>query len=392
MIAQRILNLQESKTLKAAAQARALKEAGVDVVDLTLGEPDFNTPEVIIKAMEEAVEDGKGHHYAPAAGEMALRKAIAKYYEAYHQVSYEASNVFTANGVKMILYYLCQVLLNPLDEVLIPTPYWVSYYEQVRLAGGVPIIVDTKAEEAFNLTVEALKEKVTAKTKLLMLNSPSNPSGAILKASELEKIGQFCVENDIMILSDEIYNRLTYHGENAVSIASLSPEIRAKTITINGVSKAFAMTGWRLGYCMGPSEVIKGLTKLASQGSGSPSGPAQYASIAALELADQEVEAMRKAFEQRLDHGYERMLQIPGFCLDYKPSGAFYLFPNCTEAAKILGLDSVDALAEKILNEAHVSCVAGSAFGLPDHIRFSYATDEERFALGMDRIEQLFHA
>lgn len=392
MISQRIQNLQESKTLEAAARARALKAEGKDIISLTLGEPDFNTPEAIIAYMNEELKKGKGQHYAPAAGEVELRQAIAKYYTDCHGVKAAADEVFTANGVKMVLYYLFQTLLDPGDEVLIPSPYWVSYVDQVKLAGGKPVIVDTYQTASGELDVKALEEKRTEKTKILVLNSPANPDGHVLSADRLLEIGHFAKEHGLLIITDEIYNRLLYQGVICPSLASLDERFQAFTITVNGVSKAYAMTGWRLGYCLAPKEIIQALTKLASQGSGSPSGPAQYATIGALTGSQASVEAMRQQFEERLKKAHALLQDLPGFACGELPQGAFYLFPHCQKAAELLKYPDVDALAQAILEEAGVATVAGSAFGQPEYLRFSCATASETFAAGIERIRRFMAA
>ncbi|MDK6232941.1 pyridoxal phosphate-dependent aminotransferase [Aerococcus sanguinicola] len=387
MISERIMNLQESKTLAANDKARELKAQGRDIISLTVGEPDFDTPQYILDYAKEAMYAGKGHHYTPASGALELREAIAHYHEKHDGVVYEPSEIFAGNGGKLVLYYLFQVLVNPGDEVLIPQPYWVSYYEQIRLAGGKPVIVETKESNNFILTVEELDAVCTDKTKLLVLNTPSNPSGAVLSPEEMRAIGDYCVDKGILIISDEMYYQLVYNGTQAISMASISPSIRKQTIVVNGASKAYAMTGWRLGYCMGDEDIIRAMNKLASQVSGNPSGIAQYATIGALTGPQDDLEEMRQTFEKRLNAAYDRMKAIPGFNLAAKPRGAFYLFPNCSEAAALTGYATVDDFAMALLEEAGVASVVGSAFGMPDFLRFSYAADQDKFLEAMDRID-----
>ncbi|RPA61256.1 pyridoxal phosphate-dependent aminotransferase [Aerococcus agrisoli] len=387
-LAKRMDKMQASQTAAAAAKARELKAKGIDVISLAVGEPDFNTPEYILDQVKEDMYAGRGHHYTDGTGIVELKQAIIDYHAAYDNVHYSLDEVFIADGAKMILYYTFQALLNEGDEVLIPSPYWVSYIEQVNMADGVPVIVETDAKDQFRVTPELLDQYVTEKTKLLVLNSPSNPTGAILSEEDLRAVAEYCLEHNILIIADEIYYRLVYNGHEAHSIAGLSQAIKENTIVINGFSKAYAMTGWRLGYALAENKYIKAYGKLASQINSNPSGLSQYAGLAALKGSDSHREDMRLAFEKRLNAAYDELLTIPGFVLDFKPQGAFYLFPDCSEAARNCGYDSVTDFADAIIEEAHVVGVAGVAFGKADHIRFSYATNEETFAEAMKRIRE----
>lgn len=392
MISERIKNLEESKTTAAAQKARELKAQGKDIISLTVGESDFQTPKLVLDAAAEAMYAGKGHHYTANNGLPELRQAIADYHERHDGVKYDIDEIIVTNGAKSVLFYLFQTLLNEGDEVLFPVPYWVSYSEQIKLAGGVPVEILTTQDNNYALTIDMIEAQVTDKTKVLILNYPNNPSGAILSAEQLRAIGEYCVAHNILIIADEIYNRLIYDNVKVVSMPSLSEAIYKQTILVNGLAKSHAMTGWRIGYACGSKELIKALTKLAGQASGNPAGVSQYAAIAAFNDADSEVEKMRQSFEQRSAQAYNLIKDIPGFKLTAKPQGAFYLFPDCAEAAEKTGYSSVDDFVLALLEEANVAAVVGSAFGMPNHIRFSYATSEENFAVAMDRIHKFIAA
>jgi aspartate aminotransferase len=272
-----------------------------------------------------------------------------------------------------VLYTLFQVLLNGGDEVIIPTPYWVSYPEQVKLAGGVPVYVDGLESQQFKITPEQLGSVISERTRAVIINSPSNPTGVIYTAQELLELGKLCLEKNILIVSDEIYEKLIYGEHKHVSIAQLSPELKEQTIVINGVSKSHSMTGWRIGYAAGNREIIEAMTNLASHSTSNPTTTAQYASIAAYNGPQEPVEEMRQAFEHRLEVIYNQLVSIPGFtCV--KPQGAFYLYPNVKEAAEITGYPDVDSFVDALLVEAKVAVIPGSGFGTPDNIRLSYAT------------------
>ncbi|MDO4681028.1 MAG: pyridoxal phosphate-dependent aminotransferase [Aerococcus sp.] len=386
-LSKRIQNLAESKTLQSSDRARQLKAQGIDVISLTVGEPDFSTPDYIRTVAKQAIDQGVGDHYTPAAGAKDVRQGIRDYVERHNHVNYVPEEVFVANGAKAVLYDLLQVLIDPGDEVLIPEPYWVSYAEQVRLAGGIPKLIPLDPQTGFKLTTKALSKALSDKTALLILNYPNNPTGTVLTETELQAIGDFCVEHDLLILADEIYNELVYETlPNGFSIASISDAIKQQTIVVSGVSKTYAMTGWRIGYCLADKAIIKALSKFAGQVSGNPAGISQYATLGAVSVDDPSVTAMREAFKKRRDLGYEAIRTLPGFELDVKPAGAFYFFPRCQKAAELTGYETVDDFALALLEEAHVATVVGSAFGLPEYLRLSYATSEEQFAEGMVRI------
>jgi aspartate aminotransferase len=385
-LAKRVASLTPSATLAITAKAKELKAAGYDVIGLGAGEPDFNTPQHIIDAAVKAMNEGHTK-YTPTGGLLALKEEIIKKFEKDQQLRYEPSEIIVCVGAKHALYTLFQVILDEGDEVIIPTPYWVSYPEQVKLAGGVPVYVEGLEENQFKITPEQLKAAITARTKAVVINTPSNPTGMVYTEEELKALGEVCLERDILIVSDEIYEKLVYGNAKHVSIAQLSPELKAQTIIINGLSKSHSMTGWRIGYAAGNKDIIKAMTDLASHSTSNPTSIAQYAAIAAYSGPQEPVEEMRQAFEERLNIIYEKLVQIPGFtCV--KPQGAFYLFPNAREAAQMAGYDTVDEFVAALLEEAKVALVPGSGFGAPDNVRLSYATSLDVLEKAVERIKQ----
>ncbi|MEH7388381.1 pyridoxal phosphate-dependent aminotransferase [Bacillus sp. JJ1521] len=383
-LANRVAALTPSTTLAITAKAKELKASGHDVIGLGAGEPDFNTPDYIIEAAVKAMKEGHTK-YTPSAGLPALKQAICKKLSNDQQLDYKPNEVIVGSGAKFVLYALFQVLLNKDDEVIIPTPYWVSYPEQVKLAEGVPVYVEGKEENHFKVNVDQLEAAITEKTVALILNSPSNPTGMLYSKEELQAIGELCVKHNIWIVSDEIYEKLVYFGATHTSIAQVSEEVKAKTILINGHSKSHSMTGWRIGYAAGPQEIIKSMTDLSSHSISNPTSVAQYAALAAYEGDQEPVETMRKAFEQRLDVIYDKLVSIPGIsCI--KPQGAFYLFPNAKKSAELTGYNNVDEFAKALLEEALVAVVPGSGFGAPENMRLSYATSLDQLEEAIKRI------
>jgi aspartate aminotransferase len=371
-LANRVLALTPSTTLAITAKAKELKDQGVDVIGLGAGEPDYNTPQHILDAATRSMNEGHTK-YTPSAGLPALKKAIIDKFERDQGLSYKPNEIIVGNGAKHVLYTLFQVLLNEGDEVIIPTPYWVSYPEQVKLAGGVPVYVEGLESQSFKITPKQLDSVISDRTRAVIINSPSNPTGVIYTAEELHELGKLCLEKNILIVSDEIYEKLIYGEHKHVSIAQLSPELKEQTVIVNGVSKSHSMTGWRIGYAAGNKEIIEAMTNLASHSTSNPTTTAQYASIAAYTGPQEPVEEMRQAFEHRLEVIYNQLVSIPGFtCV--KPQGAFYLYPNVKEAAEKTGYQDVDAFVEALLVEAKVAVIPGSGFGTPDNIRLSYAT------------------
>ncbi|MGG0178276.1 pyridoxal phosphate-dependent aminotransferase [Gottfriedia acidiceleris] len=389
-LAKRVSALTPSTTLAITAKAKEMKDQGIDVIGLGAGEPDFNTPVEIIEEAYSAMLKGQTK-YTPSNGLPALRKTICDKLLKDQGLIYSPGEVVVTNGAKHALYTLFQAILDPGHEVIIPTPYWVSYPEQVILAEGVPVFIEGYEHQQFKVTPDQIEAAITENTKAIIINSPSNPTGMIYDEQELKAIGEICLKHDILIVSDEIYEKLVYDGAKHVSIASLSPELKEQTIIINGVSKSHSMTGWRIGYAVGNKEIINAMTNLASHSTSNPTTMAQIATIKAYELGDGPVEEMRVAFEDRLNKTYERLITIPGFsCV--KPNGAFYLFPNVTEAAKMAGYQNVDEFSTELLEKANVAVIPGSGFGSPDNIRLSYATSQVQLDKALDRIEQFMKA
>ncbi|ALS37768.1 aspartate/methionine/tyrosine aminotransferase [Enterococcus rotai] len=384
-ISKRAQKLEPSVTLAAAAKANALKACGKDILSLTVGEPDFTTPKNIQQAAIQAIESGKASYYTPSAGIKELREAVVQHIETYYQLNYQANNVIITDGAKFALYLLFQAVLNPKDEVIIPVPYWVSYGEQVKLAEGVPVFITCAQENEFKVTVAQLEAAKTAKTKLLILNSPSNPTGMIYSEAELRSIGEWAVANDVLIVSDDIYGRLVYNGAVFTPMASLSPAIQKQTIIINGVSKSYAMTGWRIGYAVGDETIISAMNDIASQSTSNPTAVSQYAALEALTGEQDTVETMRQAFEARLNEIYPIFATLPGFKLE-KPHGAFYLFPNIKETLTMCGYSDVTKWVDDLLAEGEVALVTGAGFGAPENVRISYATDLETLKEAAKRI------
>ncbi|MED4963280.1 pyridoxal phosphate-dependent aminotransferase [Heyndrickxia coagulans] len=385
-LASRVSALTPSSTLAITAKAKAMKAQGIDVIGLGAGEPDFNTPREIIEAAYQSMLDGQTK-YTPAGGMASLKEAVIEKFQKDQGLGFKANEIIITNGAKHALYTLFQVLLDQGDEVIIPSPYWVSYPEQVKLAEGVPVFVEGKEENQYKITPEQLEKAVSPRTKAFVLNSPGNPTGMMYTREELEKLGEVCLKHDILIVSDEIYEKLVYGGSRHVSIATISPELKAQTVIINGVSKSHSMTGWRIGYAAGNGEIIKAMTNLASHSTSNPATPSQFAALAAYSGDQRAVEEMRHAFEARLNAVFNRLVEIDGItCI--KPQGAFYLFPNVKEAAKLTGFQSVDAFVEALLEEARVAVVPGSGFGTENNIRLSYATSLENLEEALKRIKQ----
>jgi aspartate aminotransferase len=390
MLAKRVKTLTPSSTLAITAKAKELKEQGIDVIGLGAGEPDFNTPQNILEAAKTSMDAGLTK-YTPAGGLPVLKKAIIEKLQRDNSLTYKANEVIVGVGAKHVLYTLFQVILDPGDEVIIPIPYWVSYPEQVKLAGGVPVYVEGTAEQGYKITAQQLADAVTDKTKAVIINSPSNPSGMIYSKEELAQIAKVAQEKDILIVSDEIYEKLVYNGVEHFSIAQLSEEIKARTIVVNGVAKSHSMTGWRIGYAAGDTNIIKAMTDLASHSTSNATTTAQYATVEAYNGPQETVEMMRQAFESRLEAIFPKLAAIPGFNV-LKPQGAFYLLPDVSEAAAKTGYESVDDFASALLTEANVAVIPGSGFGAPATMRLSYATSLELLEEAVSRIDAFVKA
>ncbi|MCM3109299.1 pyridoxal phosphate-dependent aminotransferase [Lederbergia lenta] len=383
-LANRVNALTPSSTLAITAKAKELKSKGLDVIGLGAGEPDFNTPENIIQAAYQSMQDGMTK-YTPSGGLPALKEAVINKLKNDQKLEYKNNEIIITNGAKHALFTLFQVLLNEGDEVIIPTPYWVSYPEQVKLAGGVPVYVEGTEEHDFKINAQQLEAAITQKTKAIIINSPNNPTGMLYTKEELEALGKVCVKHNLLIISDEIYEKLVYGQHTHTSIAEVSPELKALTIIINGVSKSHSMTGWRIGYAAGDQSIISAMTDLASHSTSNPTTTSQFGAIEAYEGTQDTVETMRQAFEKRLDIIYDKLVAIPGISCK-KPQGAFYLYPNVKEAASMAGYDKVDDFVTGLLEEAHVAVVPGSGFGSPENIRLSYAVSLELLEEAVERI------
>ncbi|HET7615476.1 MAG TPA: pyridoxal phosphate-dependent aminotransferase [Bacillales bacterium] len=384
-LSQRVRTLTPSSTLAITAKANELKAEGHDVIGLAAGEPDFNTPQHVIQAAHIAAEEGHTK-YTPSGGLKTLKKGIINRFQQDNGLSYEENEIIVCSGAKHALYTLFQSYIDPDDEVIIPAPYWVSYPEQVKLSGGKPVMVPAAEENGFKLTPAELEQAITDQTKAVILNSPSNPTGMVYSSEELRALGEVCLNHNLLIVSDEIYGRLVYEDAKHVSIAQLSPELKNQTVVINGVSKTYSMTGWRIGYAAGNADLIKAMTGLASHSTSNPTTVSQFAAMAALEESQEIVDEMRLAFEERLAKAYEKVTEIPGItCV--KPRGAFYLFPNVKEAAGNCGFDDVTEWAKALLENEKVAIVPGAGFGAPDNVRLSYATSMENIEEALNRIE-----
>jgi aspartate aminotransferase len=382
---EKVESITPSSTLAITAKAKELREQGHDVIGLGAGEPDFNTPRYIIEASYKSMLEGHTK-YTPAAGLPALKQAVCDKFAEDNGLDYTPDQIAVSTGAKHALSSIFQTILRDDEEVIILTPYWVSYPEQVKIAGGVPVFVEGKEENQFKATRKQIEEAVTEKTKAIIINSPSNPTGMTYSREELKEIGELCLEKNILIISDEIYEKLLYNGAEHVSIAQISPELKEQTLLVNGVSKSHSMTGWRIGYTAGRADIIKKIANLASHTTSNPAVMAQYGAIAAYTEDDGSVEKMRKAFEERLSKVFDRLNQVPGFSCQ-KPQGAFYLFPNVKEAVENSPYSSTEEWVEALLEEAKVAVVPGAGFGAPDNIRLSYATSLDQFEEALDRIE-----
>jgi aspartate/methionine/tyrosine aminotransferase len=364
-------------------RARRLRAAGEPVISLGAGEPDFPTPDHIVLAAQRAAADPANHHYTPNAGLPALREAVAEYTAEFSGVEVEPQQTLVTNGAKQAVYLGLAALLDPGDEVLIPAPYWVTYPEATKLAGGTPVEVVTDDEGGFKVTIDQLEKARTARTKLLIFVSPSNPTGAVYTADEVEAVGRWAGERGIWILTDEIYQRLVYTGDAvAPSIAGV-PEIKDRWLAVNGVAKTFAMTGWRVGWLVGPDDVIKAAANHQSHLTSNVNNIAQQATLAALTGSREPIEQMRRAFDQRRQTMYRWLTKMNGVtCVE--PQGAFYAFPSLRPHVERLGSDM--ELASYFLEEAKVAVVPGEAFGLDGHARLSYALADEDLETAMERI------
>lgn len=392
-ISERVKNINPSQTLAITAQALKMKQEGKKVISFAAGEPDFDTPENIREKAISAIREGFSH-YTASSGIIELKEAVIEKLKKDNRVEYKPSEIIISTGAKQCLFNTILTICDPGDEVLLPAPCWVSYTEQIKFAGAVPVFIITHQEEDFKLSASQVEEKITPRTKLIILNSPNNPTGAVYDPEKLKKIAQLLLKYNIYCICDEIYEKLIYDNVKHLSIASLSDEIKERIITINGVSKSYAMTGWRIGYAAGPEEIIKGMSKIQGHSTSNPNSIAQKASVEALNGKQDTIEEMRKAFDERRKYMVKRLNGIEGIsCLI--PAGAFYAFPN---VGKILerGIEyngkkinnSFD-LSNFILKEAEVALIPGSAFEAERYLRLSYTASMEDIKEGLNRIEKI---
>ena len=374
--------MSESVTMAVTAKAAQLRAAGKAVIGFGAGEPDFATPDHIVAAAEAACRDPKAHHYGPAAGMPALRAAVLATAPAMNA---EASQVVVTNGAKQAVYKTCAVLLDPGDEALIPAPYWVTYPEAVKLAGATPVAVPHGPN--LKVTPETLEEHRTDKTKMLIFVSPSNPTGVVYEADEIAAIGRWAAEYGVWVMSDEIYEHLTYGGIEAVSMAAAAPEVMDYYVHVNGVSKTYAMTGWRVGWLIAPPAVAKAASSLQSHLSSNVSNVSQIAALAALEGGLESAHSMREAFDRRRLRMISMLRATSGVQL-VEPKGAFYAFPDVTELMEKKGIASSLDLASLLLDEIEIAAVPGDAFGAPGFLRFSFALSDDNLEEGLTRLQE----
>ncbi len=389
-LAQRVKSIQPSPTLAISAKAKTLKAQGVPVIDLGLGEPDFDTPNPIKEAAIQAIHEG-WTKYTPSGGLPELKKTICEKLKNENRVSYEEKEILVSCGAKHSLFNICQALVEGGDEIIIPSPFWVSYVDQVAFHQGVPVVIHTRMEDQFLLQAKELEQHITPKTRALVLNSPSNPTGAAYEQKRLEALAEIVLRHQILVISDEIYEKITYDGFKHVSFSALDPEIKKLTLLVNGVSKSFAMTGWRIGYTAGPVEIIKAMDNIQSQSTSNPTSISQKAAIAALQGSSDAIDQMVAAFDQRRRFGVERLNQIPDVSC-FSPPGAFYLFPDLSSyfgrTFKGKKIENSSHLAQFLLEEAQIAVVPGEAFGADRHIRISYATSLENLKEALERMNQ----
>ena len=389
-LSKKTMSISGSVTLTIDAKAKKMKKEGIDVVSFGAGEPDFDTPINIKEKAVEAVKKGFTK-YTPSSGILDLKSAVCNKLKRDNNLKYSTSQIIISNGAKQCIHNALMAVCNPGDEVIVPIPYWVSYPELIKIADAKPVYVQTTEEEGFKYSRSALLNSITKNTKAIILNSPNNPTGCVYSKEDLEAIAEISVNNDLIIISDEIYEKLIYDGLEHISIASLNDEIKKRTIVINGMSKAYAMTGWRIGYAACENEkVIKAMTNLQSHETSNPNSIAQYASTEALEGDQSTVEFMRQEFEKRRNYMVGRVKNIPLLSCR-KPQGAFYVMANISKVkGKVINGRNIDGsmtLCDALLDEAKVAAVPGYAFGADDYIRLSYATSMENIEKGLDRIE-----
>jgi aspartate aminotransferase len=393
-IAKRMKRVSPSPTLAIDSKAKQLKATGIDIVNFGAGEPDFDTPDYIKNAAIAAIKAGYTK-YTPASGSMELKEAVCDKLKKENGLDYSVKQIVINCGAKHSIYNIFQAILNPGDEVIIPAPYWVTYPEAVKLAGGKPVVMKTTDKNGFKITAANLRRRIKPKTKVLILNSPSNPTGAVYTEDELRDIMKVAIAKKVIVLSDEIYEHLLYDGLKHVSPATVLPEAKDWTLLVNGVSKAFSMTGWRIGYTAGPVEVIANIAKLQSHSTSNPTSISMKAALAALTKPASALPEMLAAFAERREYVVKKLNSIPGItCL--KPQGAFYVFPNVGDllGKKIGGktISTVMQLAEYLLDKAQIAVVPGDGFGADEFLRISYASSMENLKKGLGRLEKALAA
>lgn len=391
LLSSRLQKLQPPATIAMTQKARELKQQGNDVISLSIGEPDFDTPDFVKEAAKKAIDENYSH-YPPIAGYPELKEAICNKFKRDNNLDYNPSQIVVSTGAKQSIYNAFQVIIDEGDEVIIPIPYWVTYADIVSLAGGIPVFVETSIENDFKASAEMIEKAITPKTKAIIYSSPCNPSGSVYTYDELKEIAQLVEKHDLIVISDEIYEHIVY-GEKPVSIASF-PEAYDRTVTVNGLSKAYAMTGWRIGYIGAPQWIAKACDTLQSQITSGANSIAQRAAIAALNADLSETHYMIEAFEKRRELMMNLAKEIPAFKVN-EPKGAFYLFPDVSalfgKTFHGVTINNSDDLANLILEKAHVSTVPGSAFGIDNCLRISYAASEENLKEAMRRIKELLN-
>ncbi|MGK7296320.1 MAG: pyridoxal phosphate-dependent aminotransferase [Candidatus Wenzhouxiangella sp. M2_3B_020] len=383
--AQRVAQVKPSATIAMSMKAAQLKAEGRDIIGLSMGEPDFDTPDHIQHAAIEAIHEGHTR-YTAVDGTPALKDAIIEKFQRDNELEFERGQILVSCGAKQSLYNLMQALIDPGDEVLVPAPYWVSYPDMVRLAGGAPVTLHTTLEDGFRITPAQLRTAITDQTRLLILNSPGNPTGRAYRRAELEALGEVLDEfPKVVVVSDDIYEHIWWAEEPFGTLAQVCPAIADRVVTVNGVSKAYAMTGWRIGYAAGDEELIKQMRKIQGQSTSNPCSVSQAAAECALTDSQHCVERMCSAFRERHDWLVPALNELPGINCS-AGEGAFYVFADCSEAIEMLGLDDDPAFCEFVLEEAGVALVPGSAFGAPGHARFSFACGKRTLRDAIQRI------
>ena len=392
-ISKKAQNISPSITLAISAKAKQMKEEGIDVISFGVGEPDFDTPANIKNAAIEAIKQGHTK-YTPASGLPQLKKAICAKLKSDNNLDYNPENIIVSNGAKHSLYNIFQAICDPEDEVIIPAPYWVSYPEMVKMADANPVIVNCTEENEFKVTRGDLLDAITSKTKAIILNSPSNPTGSIYTKTELEEIAQIAVDHNIAVITDEVYEKLVYDGEKHISIASLNEKIKDLTITVNAMSKCYAMTGWRIGYTASHVTIAKAMNSMQSHATSNPNSIAQHASIEGLTGDQSSVEKMRLAFDERRKYMVRRVNEINGLsCIE--PKGAFYIMMNIKQligtTIKGIAINGSMDFSELLLEHANVAVVPGVAFGVDEFVRLSYANSLENIEEALNRIDNLLN-